>query len=348
MRRAAALWLCAVEASARYYALSPEDGAVLVSDKVYVAITLVDKIPEGSRRTWTDIGDAPSSQNALCVRAASQFVCWAGQSASSGYEWQFLDYTQAPGGGPTELLIEAYLKAADLSVTSETSSLVTAWKPAMLAGYAPSKAPSRRVFDVFPLFGGHEMDLFQIRTKELSGAVDVFVSVEADVAHSGLAKDVEFAHHRDRHPRFAEVNVTAHVARLTGSDSGNREEAQRDAALEALVQAGARPGDLVILNDADEVTSRAALDTALQCAAVLDAVSADVFDRHVLSGPVVSKEGPQRLRQVRPKGTSAPCRKASRWTPFCLLRLNKTGTRTTCAGNRRGRGGPLLGKAPLW
>ena len=52
------------------------------------------------------------------------------------------------------------------------------------------------VFDCFPFF--NELELLEIRLRELSDVVDKFVLVEATKTHSGLDKPLYYLQHRSR------------------------------------------------------------------------------------------------------------------------------------------------------
>jgi hypothetical protein len=112
---------------------------------------------------------------------------------------------------------------------------VTIWAPVMLNG---------------------ELDMLNMRLAELPGVHHVVV--EAPVTHRGYPRPLHF---RDSQARYAgcQDRITHVVADLPQTGSAwVREHAQRDAAWPAI-DAMAADDDLVIIGDADEIPSAAAL-----------------------------------------------------------------------------------------
>ena len=131
--------------------------------------------------------------------------------------------------------------------------------------------PLRRVFDVFPFYGGGpEMHLLEMRVQELDDVT--FIPIEANVTHSGRPKNLTWQDDARDDERFKRYDIKGFVADLTSySEPFSREEAQRDAALSALQAAGAHSGDLIIIADADELVSGPRLRQLRHCLAVLEA-----------------------------------------------------------------------------
>lgn len=107
-----------------------------------------------------------------------------------------------------------------------------------------------KLFDCFPFF--NELDLLELRLRELNGVVDRFVLVEARETFTGRPKPLYFDTHRERFAPWADKIVHIVVDRFPeGRSKWDNEHAQR-AALQEGIQ-GARPQDLVMLSDLDEI-----------------------------------------------------------------------------------------------
>ena len=114
-----------------------------------------------------------------------------------------------------------------------------------------------------------EADMMEMRLNELDGKVDFHVVCEATVTHRGHPKPLFFPDDSDG--RFAKwrSRIRYVVAKELPGDPDDglpdharhqawrREHIQRDAARAALYDAG--PGDLILLNDTDELPSGRAL-----------------------------------------------------------------------------------------
>lgn len=115
-----------------------------------------------------------------------------------------------------------------------------------------------RVFDAFP-FGGSDTELLllECRLTELYDAVDGFILVEADVDHQGHPKPWNYAANKDRFSPWADklVYVQATGLPTVEEDPGvwAREHAQREWIAEGLKALDARPDDILMQSDADEI-----------------------------------------------------------------------------------------------
>jgi beta-1,4-mannosyl-glycoprotein beta-1,4-N-acetylglucosaminyltransferase len=125
-----------------------------------------------------------------------------------------------------------------------------------IGGRPPGAALNARVFDCF-LFND-ELDLLEIRLNELAPAVDRFVLAEAPLTFSGRPKPLHF---RDNRARFAAFEPKlVHVVVEGGPEltAWRQRERQCNALIGGLRDA--RPDDIVLLSDADEIVSRRAID----------------------------------------------------------------------------------------
>ncbi|MBY0585798.1 class I SAM-dependent methyltransferase [bacterium] len=117
-------------------------------------------------------------------------------------------------------------------------------------------APSNsrvEVYDAF-LFSG-EFELLELRLQELEEVVDHFVLVESDRTFTGLPKLLKFR--RWRHLfRYFDDRLTYIVVDddIEGEDPWRRESYQRNAIARGLNRA--KPTDIIMISDADEVPSR--------------------------------------------------------------------------------------------
>lgn len=115
-----------------------------------------------------------------------------------------------------------------------------------------------RLFDAFMVFD--ETRVLDLRFDELRSVVDCHVVVEAPVTFQGKPKALAFTDNAAiHHWREQTQRISYYVARdelahyENASHPLEREAAQRDALLPALLKAGAEDDDLVIISDADEV-----------------------------------------------------------------------------------------------
>lgn len=112
----------------------------------------------------------------------------------------------------------------------------------------------RVVWDCF--FFNDELDLLEVRFRELDPVVDRFVVVEGDRTFAGVPKRSPFAEHRDRFEPWAEKTTHLVVALPVEADTAwEREEAQRRGLFELLASELADE-DLVLLGDVDELVDR--------------------------------------------------------------------------------------------
>lgn len=119
------------------------------------------------------------------------------------------------------------------------------------------------VYDCFTFF--QEVDLLELRLRELSGPVDRFVIVEATRTHKGDARDLVLPQHAARFAPWADRIVYVPVDDLPDGDTPasiwRREMAQRNAITRGL--AGAAPDDVVLISDVDEIPRRGMIPRTL-------------------------------------------------------------------------------------
>jgi len=133
-----------------------------------------------------------------------------------------------------------------------------------------------RVFDTFLYSGiGTEPDLLECRLRELDGTGAEHVIIEGDLTFQGAPKAHTFVEQKARFEPWADrityVPVTPQ-AREPGKEAGDawaREHYSRQAVRWGLEWVGARPGDIVLHGDADEIPSREAISSLRENAGLI-------------------------------------------------------------------------------
>lgn len=123
----------------------------------------------------------------------------------------------------------------------------------------------RRVFDAV-LFN-NEVDMLEIRWKELYPYVTQFVVLESNSTFTAIPKPLFFSIHRDRY-KFVEPRLT--YGRIGGrfrkGENPFIEEAYQRVALDQLIRlAGIEEDDLLIMSDVDEIPSRHTINLLRWC-----------------------------------------------------------------------------------
>lgn len=124
----------------------------------------------------------------------------------------------------------------------------------------PTRSP--RIFDCFPFF--MELDLLDLRLREMSPLVHRFVLAESTWDFAGNPKPLYFAENRDRFAEFAD-RITHIVVENKPADPEARwalQRFQRDQLVRGLGEA--RPDDIVMISDVDEIPRRASVETMVR------------------------------------------------------------------------------------
>ncbi|KAG0206952.1 hypothetical protein BGX33_007088 [Mortierella sp. NVP41] len=136
-----------------------------------------------------------------------------------------------------------------------------------------STFPPPQVFDA--VIFSVELDMLEIRIRELWDVVDKFVVLEFNSTFTGLPKELVFPANRERFA-FAEskkvYKLLPLMALRTGETAWDNEGRMRDAMLDVLVDAGVQLGDLITSVDVDEVISRHTLELLRSCTGVPDSL----------------------------------------------------------------------------
>lgn len=131
-----------------------------------------------------------------------------------------------------------------------------------------------KIYDVFPFF--NELDVLEIRLKELWNVVDYFVLVESNLTFTGTSKEFLFEKNKDRFAPFLEKIRHIKVEdNPETTDPWVREKFQRSAGQRGLYDLA--PEDIIIVSDCDEIAR----------AEMLEIIKEDEndYDRYLLNVP---------------------------------------------------------------
>lgn len=115
-----------------------------------------------------------------------------------------------------------------------------------------------RVYDLFLVF--NELDVVDIRLHELANVVTIFGMVEATKTFTGHPRALVFDTYAERWPEFAD-RIRYLSIDLPTAGAWIREEVQRTAL--GMLLTDARPEDLILVSDADEIPRADAVRRAL-------------------------------------------------------------------------------------
>ncbi|XP_065850993.1 uncharacterized protein [Euphorbia lathyris] len=124
-------------------------------------------------------------------------------------------------------------------------------------GWSLRREP-RRVYD--GILFSNELDLLEIRWRELHPYITKFVILESNTTFTGIPKPLIFASNRKRFA-FADDKIVHHVFSGSSAFRGSKNdpfmlELQQRTAMNVLLhRAGISDGDLVIMSDVDEIPS---------------------------------------------------------------------------------------------
>lgn len=113
------------------------------------------------------------------------------------------------------------------------------------------------IFDCIPFF--NELDILKLRMQILSPIVDCFVLEESTVTFSGEAKEMVFAENRELFAEFADKirYVPVEDSPMQGVTTHERDKYQKNQLIRGL--SDAKPEDIIIFSDVDEIPNPAAL-----------------------------------------------------------------------------------------
>jgi hypothetical protein len=112
-----------------------------------------------------------------------------------------------------------------------------------------------RIYDCFTFF--NELELLEVRFKELYHTVDYFVLGESNLTFQGQPKELVFAKNKDRFSKYLDKIIHIVVDDMPEGDAWARELHQRNALRRGFFAAD--PNDVIIISDADEIISENAI-----------------------------------------------------------------------------------------
>ncbi|KAF9436423.1 hypothetical protein BGZ76_004021 [Entomortierella beljakovae] len=120
-----------------------------------------------------------------------------------------------------------------------------------------------------------ELDMMEIRIRELWDVVDKFVVLESNATFTGLPKDEVFKKNMDRFD-FAKSKIIYKSLPLyplkTGESAWINEGRMRDGMTDFLGEIGIQPGDLFTSSDVDEIISQDTVELVKSCQGVPDSL----------------------------------------------------------------------------
>jgi len=131
-----------------------------------------------------------------------------------------------------------------------------------------------RIFDCFTFY--NELDLLEVRLRELYDKVDQFVIVEATTTFTNRPKPLYFD---DNHTRYAPwMDKIQHIVvdLPQSANAWDNETAQRNTILHGLNDA--EPDDLVIVSDVDEIVRAEAIDAMKSMDQTIYALRMPIFN----------------------------------------------------------------------
>ena len=113
-----------------------------------------------------------------------------------------------------------------------------------------------RIFDCFTFY--NELDLLEIRLRELYNHVDYFVIVESNQTFTSRPKHYIFEKAQARYSQWADKIRYIKIQSPNHMNPWDNETEQRDAIMQGCVTAGS--DDIIMVSDADEIPRAAAVD----------------------------------------------------------------------------------------
>jgi len=121
---------------------------------------------------------------------------------------------------------------------------------AILIQTDPTWRFNMRVFDCFTFF--NELDMLELRLREMDPVVDIFVLVEADHTHTNNPKEFLFEKNKERFSQWLHKIRHIKVTDMPiSSDAWVNENFQRNAVSRGLTDV--EPDDLILVSDVDEI-----------------------------------------------------------------------------------------------
>ena len=126
-----------------------------------------------------------------------------------------------------------------------------------------------KIYDCFTFY--NELDLLELRLAELYNKVDHFVIVESNQTFTNRSKPWNFELNADRFNNYMDKIIYVRVKDMPGSsDAWVNERFQRDQILRGIKKA--KPNDLIMISDLDEIIRPRAIDHMVNSTATLFAL----------------------------------------------------------------------------
>jgi beta-1,4-mannosyl-glycoprotein beta-1,4-N-acetylglucosaminyltransferase len=110
----------------------------------------------------------------------------------------------------------------------------------------------RKVYDCFTFW--KEFDVLEIRLNELFEVVDKFIIIESAYTHTGLRKELYLKKHIDKFSKFrSKIVLISDESYSPKQNSNQRQNFQRSLIDNGLKFCRAKPDDLILLSDCDEI-----------------------------------------------------------------------------------------------
>lgn len=113
-----------------------------------------------------------------------------------------------------------------------------------------------------------ELDLLEIRWRELSDVVDKFIIMEGTHTFTGIPKDLMFSLNRERFSFISDDRIIHHVVNMAELQKGENpfiNEAKMRREMNYILANVANKGDLVIMADIDEIVSAETIRLLRSC-----------------------------------------------------------------------------------
>lgn len=156
-----------------------------------------------------------------------------------------------------------------------------------------------QIYDCFVFF--HELDILELRLNILSPHVDYFILVEATETYMGDPKPLYYQENKARFAKFADkiIHIVVDDMPKDLDDSWDREALQRSAFGRGLTKA--KPHDLVIVSDVDEIVKPDALREAVKTTAGKISYFEGVYYHFLLNWRLVGRKDLKTSRMIEMK-----------------------------------------------
>jgi beta-1,4-mannosyl-glycoprotein beta-1,4-N-acetylglucosaminyltransferase len=132
-----------------------------------------------------------------------------------------------------------------------------------LSNLFSKKNERRKVYDCFTFW--KEFDVLEIRLNELFDVVDKFIIIESAYTHSGLKKELYLKNNIGNFSKFkSKILLISDESFNRKQNPNQRENSQRSRIDDGLRYCGAKPGDLILLSDCDEIPRASSVQSLIK------------------------------------------------------------------------------------